>query len=101
MCGPDTQNWGQVLKQNDDHNILVAGYDWLPAHARPHRGGLGRLGAGQQPLRRRATTRRRCCSTTSPTARALPTGAQNGEAVWADKSNIAEVRNSPDVKMGK
>ena len=30
MCGPDTQNWGTVLKRANNHNILVAGYDWLP-----------------------------------------------------------------------
>ncbi len=30
-CAARTRmNWGKVLKQNDDHSILVAGYDWLP-----------------------------------------------------------------------
>jgi ribose transport system substrate-binding protein len=100
MCGPDTQNWGQVLKQNNDKKILVAGYDWLPATLDLIEEGWIGWAQGSSLYAEGNHTVKVLYDSLANGA-ALPTGAQNGEAVWADKSNIAEVRNSPDVKMAK
>jgi ABC-type sugar transport system substrate-binding protein len=100
MCGPDTQNWGQVLKQNNDHNIVVAGYDWLPATLDLIEEGWIAWAQGSS-LYQEGNHTTKVLFDHLANGTALPTGAQNGDAVWADKSNIADVRNSPDVKMAK
>jgi ABC-type sugar transport system substrate-binding protein len=100
MCGPDTQNWGQVLKQNGDKKIFVAGYDWLPATLDLiEEGWVGWAQGSSLYAEGNHTVKVLYDHLANGTA--LPTGALNGNAVWADKGNIAEVRNSPDVKMGK
>jgi ABC-type sugar transport system substrate-binding protein len=100
MCGPDTQNWGQVLKQNNDKKIFVAGYDWLPATLDLiEEGWIGWAQGSSLYAEGNHTVKVLYDSLAKGTP--LPAGAQNGEAVWADKSNIADVRNSPDVKMAK
>jgi ribose transport system substrate-binding protein len=100
MCGPDTQNWGSVLQQNADHKITVAGYDWLPATLDLIEQGWVAWAQGSSLYQEGNHTAKVLFDHLANGA-ALPTGAQNGDAVWADKSNIADVRNSPDVKMGK
>jgi ABC-type sugar transport system substrate-binding protein len=100
MCGPDTQNWGQVLKQNDDKKIFVAGYDWLPATLDLiEEGWIGWAQGSSLYAEGNHTVKVLFDHLANGTP--LPTGAQNGEAVWAEKDNIAEVRESPDVKMSK
>ncbi|MGA2501515.1 MAG: sugar ABC transporter substrate-binding protein, partial [Tepidisphaeraceae bacterium] len=97
MCGPDTQNWGQVLKAHNNKNILVAGYDWLPTT-------LDLIGEGwvawsqgsslyQEGLYT-MTTMYQHFATGAP----LPTGVHNGQSIFADISNLQDIRNSPDVK---
>ena len=100
MCGPDTQNWGQVLKQNNDHKITVAGYDWLPATLDLIEQGWVAWAQGSS-LYQEGNHTAKVLFDHLANGTPLPTGAQNGDAVWADKTNIADVRNSPDVKMGK
>ena len=100
MCGPDTQNWGQVLKENNDHNIVVAGYDWLPATLDLIEEGWVAWSQGSS-LYAEGNHTMKVLFDHLANGTALPQGAQNGEAVWADKSNIAQVRESPDVKMAK
>jgi ABC-type sugar transport system substrate-binding protein len=98
MCGPDTQNWGQVLKQNDDNHILVAGYDWLPATLDLIEEGWVGWAQGSslyQEGNHTASVLFDHLANGTP----LPEGAQSGEAVWADATNLEEVRNSPDVTM--
>lgn len=99
MCGPDTQNWGTVLKQNDDKNIFVAGYDWLPTTLDLIEEGWIGWAQGSS-LYAEGNNTVKVLYEYLANGTALPTGALNGEAVWADQSNIAEVRESPDVKMG-
>ena len=100
MCGPDTQNWGQVLKENNDHNIVVAGYDWLPATLDLIEQGWVAWSQGSS-LYAEGNHTAKVLFDHLANGTALPAGAQNGEAVWADKSNIAQVRESPDVKMAQ
>ncbi len=98
MCGPDTANWGTVLKQNNDKSIFVAGYDWLPQT-------LDLIGEGWVGWAQGSSLYDEGLTTTEKlwdhlaNGIPLPTGAQNGSAVWADASNLDEVRNSPDVKF--
>jgi ABC-type sugar transport system substrate-binding protein len=98
MCGPDTQNWGQVLKQNDDHRILVAGYDWLPATLDLIEEGWVAWAQGSS-LYQQGNHTAKVLFDHLANGTELPTGIQSGEAVWADASNLDEVRNSPDVTM--
>jgi ABC-type sugar transport system substrate-binding protein len=100
MCGPDTQNWGQVLKQNADNKILVAGYDWLPATLDLIEEGWVGWAQGSS-LYNEGNHTVKVLYDHLANGTPLPTGAMNGDAVWADKSNIAKVRESPDVKMSK
>ena len=97
MCGPDTQNWGTVLKRNNDHNILVAGYDWLPLTLNLiGEGWVGwSLGSslydeGQHTF----TVLYNHVAKGAP----LPKGFIHGTSTYATKANLAQVRQSPDVK---
>jgi ribose transport system substrate-binding protein len=98
MCGPDTMNWGQVLKQNNDTSITVAGYDWLPPTLDLIEEGWVAWAQGSS-LYQEGNQTARVLFDHLANGTPLPEGATNGEAVWADKSNIAEVRQSPDVAM--
>jgi ABC-type sugar transport system substrate-binding protein len=100
MCGPDTADWGTVLKQNNDKNVLVAGYDWLPQT-------LDLIGEGWVGWAQGSSVYQEGLYTAHTlfdhlaNGAPMPTGAQNGQAVWADATNLDEVRNSPDVKNAK
>jgi ABC-type sugar transport system substrate-binding protein len=96
MCGPDTQNWGQTLKQNDDKHILVAGYDWLPATLDLIEEGWIGWAQGSSVYQEGNHTAKVLFDHLA-NGTELPTGAQYGEALWADASNLDEVRKSPDV----
>jgi ABC-type sugar transport system substrate-binding protein len=96
MCGPDTQNWGTVLRRNKDHKILVAGYDWLPAT-------LDLIGQGwvawamgsslyDEGLHTFTVLYNHVANNT-----ALPTGSTHGTSIFATKRNLAQIRKSPDV----
>lgn len=98
MCGPDTMNWGLTLKQNDDDSILVAGYDWLPGTLDLIEEGWVEWAQGSSLYDEGSHTARVLFDHLA-NGTPLPTGAQSGEAVWADSSNLEEVRNSPDVTM--
>ena len=100
MCGPDTQNWGQVLKENGDRDIVVAGYDWLPATLDLIEEGWVAWAQGSS-LYAEGNHTVKVLFDHLANGTPLPVGALNGEAVWADQANIAEVRESPDVKMGE
>jgi len=99
MCGPDTANWGTVLKQNDDHSILVAGYDWLPQTLDLIEEGWVAWAQGSSLYQEGKVTADILFDHLA-NGTPLPSGAQNGEAVWADQANLEEVRNSPDVNFG-
>jgi ABC-type sugar transport system substrate-binding protein len=96
MCGPDTQNWGTVLRRNKDHKILVAGYDWLPKT-------LDLIGEGwvawalgsslyQEGLHTFTVVHNHFAKGTP-----LPSGTSHGNSIFATKKNLAQIRKSPDV----
>jgi hypothetical protein len=89
-----------VLKQNADRKILVAGYDWLPATLDLIEEGWVGWAQGSS-LYDEGNHTVKVLYDHLANGTPLPSGAQSGKAVWADKSNIAEVRQSPDVKMSK
>ncbi len=97
MCGPDAQNWGTVLKQNNDKNILVAGYDWLPRTLDLISQGWVAWSLGStlygEPLYALGVLYKHVANGTP-----LPTGSTHGSSTFATKANLAMVRNSPDVK---
>jgi ABC-type sugar transport system substrate-binding protein len=96
MCGPDTQNWGTVLRRNKDHKILVAGYDWLPKTLDLiDQGWVGwALGSSlyQEGLHTFTVVSNHFANGT-----ALPTGTSHGTSIFATKQNLAQIRKSPDV----
>lgn len=100
MCGPDTENWGQVLKQNGDHAILVAGYDWLPATLDLIEEGWVGWAQGSSLYAEGNHTAKVLFKHLAEGA-PLPLGVENGAAVFASSSNLREIRDSPDVKMAK
>jgi ABC-type sugar transport system substrate-binding protein len=97
MCGPDTQNWGTVLQRNNDHNILVAGYDWLPKT-------LDLIGQGWVGWAMGSSLYDEGLHTFTvlydhfAKGAKLPTGFTHGTSIYAEKSNLAKIRQSPDVK---
>jgi ABC-type sugar transport system substrate-binding protein len=96
MCGPDTQNWGTVLRRNRDKNILVAGYDWLPQT-------LDLIGQGWVAWAMGSSLYNEGLHTFTvlyrhfAQGRPLPRGATNGTSIFATKANLAKIRKSPDV----
>ena len=97
MCGPDTQNWGTVLKQHSNHNIIVAGYDWLPRTLDLIQQGWVNWSLGStlygEPLYALGVLYKHVVNGTP-----LPTGSTHGSSTFATKANLAMVRHSPDVK---
>jgi ribose transport system substrate-binding protein len=97
MCGPDTQNWGTVLSRNNDHGILVAGYDWLPKT-------LDLIGQGWVGWSMGSSLYDEGLHTFTvlynhvAKGGALPKGFTFGKSTYATKANLAAVRSSPDVK---
>jgi len=96
MCGPDTQNWGKVLKANNDHHILVAGYDWLPATLDLIGEGWVAWSQGSSLYNEGTFTLTKMYEHVAQ-GKALPTGNIHGDSIFAEKSNIDEIRKSPDV----
>jgi simple sugar transport system substrate-binding protein len=96
MCGPDTQNWGTVLKQNNNHNIVVAGYDFLPNTLDLIEQGWVAWAQGSSLYSDGVFTMTKLYEHFANGA-ALPTGSIQGDAVFATLANIQEIRNSPDV----
>jgi ABC-type sugar transport system substrate-binding protein len=98
MCGPDTQNWGTVLKQNNNKKILVAGYDWLPRTLDLIDQGWVAWSLGStlygEPLYALGVLYKHAANGTP-----LPTGSTHGSSTFATKANLAMVKNSPDVKF--
>jgi ABC-type sugar transport system substrate-binding protein len=98
MCGPDTQNWGTVLKQNNDKKILVAGYDWLPRTLDLIQQGWVAWSLGStlygEPLYSLGVLYKHAANGTP-----LPTGSTHGNSTFATKANLSAVKNSPDVKF--
>jgi ribose transport system substrate-binding protein len=96
MCGPDTQNWGTVLRRNMDHKILVAGYDWLPAT-------LDLIGQGWVGWAMGSSLYDEGLHTFTvmynhfANGAPLPTGSTHGTSIFATKANLAQIRKSPDV----
>lgn len=96
MCGPDTQNWGKVLKANNDHHILVAGYDWLPATLDLIEQGWVGWAQGSSVYSEGLVTFTKLYQHVAQGA-ALPSGSIHGSAIFAEQSNIQDIRKSPDV----
>jgi len=97
MCGPDTQNWGTVLKQKGDKDILVAGYDWLPETLNLIEQGWVGWAVGSSLYDEGQHTFTVLYDHVA-NGKALPSGVTHGESTFATKDNLAEVRESPDVK---
>jgi ribose transport system substrate-binding protein len=98
MCGPDAQNWGTTLKNNNNHKILVAGYDWLPRTLDLISQGWVAWSLGStlygEPLYALGILYKHAANGTP-----LPTGSTHGASTFATKANLAAVRKSPDVKF--
>jgi ribose transport system substrate-binding protein len=97
MCGPDTQNWGTVLKQKGDKDILVAGYDWLPETLNLIEQGWVGWAVGSSLYDEGLHTFTVMYDHFAD-GKPLPTGVTHGDSTFASKDNLTEVRNSPDVK---
>jgi ABC-type sugar transport system substrate-binding protein len=97
MCGPDTQNWGTVLKQKGDKDILVAGYDWLPETLNLIEQGWVAWAVGSSLYDEGQHTFTVLYEHFAD-GKPLPTGVTHGESTFASQDNLAEVRESPDVK---
>jgi ABC-type sugar transport system substrate-binding protein len=100
MCGPDTQNWGTVLKNNTDTGILVAGYDWLPTTLDHIQQGYVGWSLGSSLYQEGFHTFSVMYQHFAHGA-SLPTGVTTGTSTFATKANIDQVRNSPDVKYAQ
>ncbi len=96
MCGPDTQNWGKVLKAASDHHILVAGYDWLPATLDLIEQGWVAWAQGSSLYNEGLATFTKLYQAVAKGA-AMPSGVIHGDSIFCDKSNVAQIRLSPDV----
>jgi LacI family transcriptional regulator len=97
MCGPDTQNWGTVLKQKGDKDILVAGYDWLPETLNLIEQDWVGWAVGSSLYDEGLHTFTVMYDHVA-NGKPLPSGVTHGESTFASKDNLAEVRESPDVK---
>jgi ABC-type sugar transport system substrate-binding protein len=97
MCGPDTQNWGTVLKQKGNKDILVAGYDWLPETLNLIEQGWVGWAVGSSLYDEGLHTFTVLYDHVA-NGKPLPTGVTHGDSTFASKDNLAEVRQSPDVK---
>jgi len=96
MCGPDTQNWGKVLNANNNHHILVAGFDWLPATLDLIEQGWVGWAQGSSVYSEGLVTFTKLYQHVAQGA-ALPSGSIHGNAIFAEQSNIQDIRKSPDV----
>jgi ABC-type sugar transport system substrate-binding protein len=100
MCGPDTQNWGTVLRRNKDHKILVAGYDWLPQT-------LNLIGQRWVAWALGSSLYKEGFFTFThlykhfASKKSLLKGVHHGTSIFATKANLKKIRNSPDVKSVK
>ncbi len=99
MCGPDTQNWGTVLKQNHDHNILVAGYNWLPQILTLIKQGWVAWALNESLYGEGYYSMEKLYQHAANGA-ALPSGVTYGKSTFATQANLAQVMQSPDVKYG-
>jgi ribose transport system substrate-binding protein len=100
MCGPDTQNWGTVLKENGNHSILVAGYDWLPTTLDLIQQGWVGWSLGSSLYQEGLHTFTLLYEHFAHGA-PLPSGVVHGTSTFATQANITTVRNSPDVKYAQ
>jgi ABC-type sugar transport system substrate-binding protein len=100
MCGPDTQNWGTVLKQKGNKKVLVAGYDWLPETLNLIEQGWVRWSLGSSLYDEGHSTFKTMYEHAA-NGKALPTGFTHGKSTYATKDNLTEVRASPDVQATK
>jgi ABC-type sugar transport system substrate-binding protein len=100
MCGPDTQNWGTVLRRSHDHKILVAGYDWLPATLDLIGQGYVGWALGSSLYNEGLHTFQQLYDHVAKGA-PLPHGSTHGTSTFATKANLAQVRRSPDVTAAK
>lgn len=99
MCGPDTQNWGTVLKHNNDHSILVAGYNWLPQILTLIQEGWVAWALNESLYEEGYFTTTKLYEHAA-TGAPLPTGVTYGTSTFATKANLKQVEQSPDVKYG-
>jgi ribose transport system substrate-binding protein len=97
MCGPDTQNWGTVLRRAKNHKIFVAGYDWLPQT-------LNLIGQGWvawalgSSLYKEGKYTFTVLHNHFAKKKPLLKGVHHGTSIFATKKNLKKIRNSPDVK---
>lgn len=96
MCGPDTQNWGTVLRRAHDHKILVAGYDWLPQTLDLIGQGWVRWSMGSSLYNEGLYTLTQMYQHFA-NGKPLPSGAAHGTSIYATKANLDQIRKSPDV----
>jgi len=96
MCGPDTQNWGTVLRRASNKKILVAGYDWLPGTLDLIGQGWVRWAMGSSHYNEGLYTLTTMYQHLA-NGKALPSGVTHGTSIYATKANLEQIRKSPDV----
>jgi ribose transport system substrate-binding protein len=97
MCAPDTENWGKVLRQDGNHDVLVAGHDWLPETMNLIEQGWLPWSLGESPYDMGFTPTKLLYEHITNGA-PLPSGEKFAKSIFADKSNLEEIRKSPDVQ---
>jgi ABC-type sugar transport system substrate-binding protein len=97
MCGPDTQNWGTVLKRAKNRKVLVAGYDWLPQTLNLIGQSWVAWSLGSSLYREGLFTFTHLYNHFAKSKRLLR-GVHHGTSIFATKANLKKIRNSPDVK---
>jgi ribose transport system substrate-binding protein len=99
MCAPDTENWGKTVKQAGDHNLLIAGHDWLPQTLNLIGSGWIPWSLGESPYDMGYTSLKYMYQHAANGA-ALPHGILFARSIFATKANLAQIRKSPDAKGG-
>lgn len=97
MCAPDTQNWGKVLKDNNNKKVLLAGHDWLPGTLDLIDEGWVPWSLGESPYDMGFSPLEKMYEYAA-NGKELPTGVIFAKSMFADKSNMQEIRKSPDAQ---
>lgn len=97
MCAPDTENWGKVVKQNNNHHLLIAGHDWLPQTLNLIGEGWIPWSLGESPYDMGYTSSKLVYDHVA-LGKPLPHGILFAKSIFATKKNLAKIRKSPDAQ---
>jgi ABC-type sugar transport system substrate-binding protein len=94
-CEPDTVNWGVLLRQKQNHSVLVAGHEWSPAIFTLVSQGWVAWSLAPSPYDMGYGASRLLFQFESQ-GTALPKGTIGSKSVFVTKTNIAQVKAGPD-----